>query len=207
MGYLHDSENETLCFLKLNPRLQVEHPCTEIITDVNLPAAQLCYLSTITYRAFDLSSISQTLYDVYLAICDLYPDWFDSCSLGGSKPNVITEEVKTEDKKETKYLIAKFVVYIKEGNPYMVSGMVAQFPELSCGISMDILRKLSICLRKASVNEGEFPIGRRYQLISSIYSEALGKVIHKLTFISAKIRNPKVYISPLFFGHYRLLIN
>ena len=40
-------------------------------------------------------------------------------SLGGSKPTVITEEVETEDKKETKDLIAKFVVYIKEGNPYI----------------------------------------------------------------------------------------
>lgn len=28
-------------FLELNPRLQVEHPCTEMIADVNLPAAQL----------------------------------------------------------------------------------------------------------------------------------------------------------------------
>ena len=28
-------------FLELNPRLQVEHPCTEMIADVNLPALQL----------------------------------------------------------------------------------------------------------------------------------------------------------------------
>ena len=41
---------------------------------------------------------------------------------------------------------------------------------LSCGISMDSLRKLSICLRKACVNEGEFPIALRYQLISSVIS-------------------------------------
>ncbi|KAK7934090.1 hypothetical protein WMY93_004986 [Mugilogobius chulae] len=38
--YLY-SEDESFYFLELNPRLQVEHPCTEMIGDVNLPAAQL----------------------------------------------------------------------------------------------------------------------------------------------------------------------
>ncbi|KAI1900999.1 hypothetical protein AGOR_G00055620 [Albula goreensis] len=38
--YLY-SEDESFHFLELNPRLQVEHPCTEMIGDVNLPAAQL----------------------------------------------------------------------------------------------------------------------------------------------------------------------
>ncbi|XP_076818165.1 acetyl-CoA carboxylase-like isoform X1 [Clavelina lepadiformis] len=38
--YLYD-ENGNYYFLELNPRLQVEHPCTEMIADVNLPAAQL----------------------------------------------------------------------------------------------------------------------------------------------------------------------
>eukprot|EP01129_Flabellula_baltica_P005744 TRINITY_DN2099_c0_g1_i1.p1 TRINITY_DN2099_c0_g1~~TRINITY_DN2099_c0_g1_i1.p1 ORF type:complete len:2139 (-),score=550.43 TRINITY_DN2099_c0_g1_i1:13-6429(-) len=28
-------------FLELNPRLQVEHPCTEMVTDINLPATQV----------------------------------------------------------------------------------------------------------------------------------------------------------------------
>ena len=39
--YLYDPESESFYFLELNPRLQVEHPCTEMITGVNLPACQL----------------------------------------------------------------------------------------------------------------------------------------------------------------------
>ncbi|XP_076855025.1 acetyl-CoA carboxylase isoform X2 [Brachyhypopomus gauderio] len=35
------SKDGNFHFLELNPRLQVEHPCTEMIADVNLPAAQL----------------------------------------------------------------------------------------------------------------------------------------------------------------------
>jgi acetyl-CoA carboxylase/biotin carboxylase 1 len=35
------SEDHSFAFLELNPRLQVEHPCSELITGVNLPAAQL----------------------------------------------------------------------------------------------------------------------------------------------------------------------
>lgn len=27
--------------MELNPRLQVEHPCTEIVADINIPAIQL----------------------------------------------------------------------------------------------------------------------------------------------------------------------
>ncbi|MGH0184607.1 UNVERIFIED_CONTAM: hypothetical protein FKN15_014942 [Acipenser sinensis] len=38
--YLY-AEDGNFHFLELNPRLQVEHPCTEMIADVNLPAAQL----------------------------------------------------------------------------------------------------------------------------------------------------------------------
>uniref|UniRef100_A0A8C4HHW9 acetyl-CoA carboxylase n=1 Tax=Dicentrarchus labrax TaxID=13489 RepID=A0A8C4HHW9_DICLA len=38
--YLH-SQDGSFYFLELNPRLQVEHPCTEMVADVNLPAAQL----------------------------------------------------------------------------------------------------------------------------------------------------------------------
>jgi acetyl-CoA carboxylase/biotin carboxylase 1 len=39
--YLYDPSDQSIFFLELNPRLQVEHPCTEMITDINLPACQL----------------------------------------------------------------------------------------------------------------------------------------------------------------------
>nr|XP_018903562.1 PREDICTED: acetyl-CoA carboxylase isoform X3 [Bemisia tabaci] len=39
--YLYDPSEGQYYFLELNPRLQVEHPCTEMVADVNLPAAQL----------------------------------------------------------------------------------------------------------------------------------------------------------------------
>ena len=39
--YLYNPNDQSFFFLELNPRLQVEHPCTEMVTDVNLPACQL----------------------------------------------------------------------------------------------------------------------------------------------------------------------
>ncbi|CAG9801571.1 unnamed protein product [Chironomus riparius] len=39
--YLYEPTEGRYYFLELNPRLQVEHPCTEMVADVNLPACQL----------------------------------------------------------------------------------------------------------------------------------------------------------------------
>ncbi|KAH7029955.1 putative acetyl-CoA carboxylase [Macrophomina phaseolina] len=39
--YLYSHEDDAFYFLELNPRLQVEHPTTEMVSGVNLPAAQL----------------------------------------------------------------------------------------------------------------------------------------------------------------------
>ncbi|TPX49071.1 acetyl-CoA carboxylase [Synchytrium endobioticum] len=39
--YLYEPETGRFSFLELNPRLQVEHPCTEMVSGVSIPAAQL----------------------------------------------------------------------------------------------------------------------------------------------------------------------
>ncbi|WFD46835.1 acetyl-coenzyme-A carboxylase [Malassezia furfur] len=39
--WLYSPDTNEFAFLELNPRLQVEHPTTEMVTDVNIPATQL----------------------------------------------------------------------------------------------------------------------------------------------------------------------
>jgi len=39
--YLYDVQTQKYCFLELNPRLQVEHPTSEMVSGVNIPASQL----------------------------------------------------------------------------------------------------------------------------------------------------------------------
>lgn len=63
--YLY-SQDGSFYFLELNPRLQVEHPCTEMVADVNLPAAQLqvsvtCSLDFATYYCYVTCSVSASV--------------------------------------------------------------------------------------------------------------------------------------------------
>lgn len=54
--YLY-SQDGSFYFLELNPRLQVEHPCTEMVADVNLPAAQLQVSQCPGSRLLELSEV------------------------------------------------------------------------------------------------------------------------------------------------------
>lgn len=39
--FLYDVDKKTYCFLELNPRLQVEHPTSEMVSGVNIPSCQI----------------------------------------------------------------------------------------------------------------------------------------------------------------------
>lgn len=102
---------------------------------------------------------------------------------GDVKPiEVIKEEFETEDKKETKDLVAKFFTYIKEGNPYMVSGMVSQFPELLKSRNKDDMTPLMESAYKGNAeilrffldsgcdpNEQGFEVSQFYILTCSLF--------------------------------------
>ena len=64
--YLYNDENESFHFLELNPRLQVEHPCTEMVANVNLPAAQLqvCKLTSKAKNAIWKLSSPKFIYNI-----------------------------------------------------------------------------------------------------------------------------------------------
>ena len=60
--YLYNADDGTFSFLELNPRLQVEHPCTEMVADVNLPALQLqVFIKTLGMAFFQPKCISSFL--------------------------------------------------------------------------------------------------------------------------------------------------
>lgn len=56
--YLYEPKNNRFYFLELNPRLQVEHPCSEIVSGVNLPVSQLLIACGVPlYRMNDIRAL------------------------------------------------------------------------------------------------------------------------------------------------------
>ncbi|KAF6025259.1 hypothetical protein EB796_016427 [Bugula neritina] len=94
--YLYDPEKNEFFFLELNPRLQVEHPCTEMVADVNLPAAQLQIAMGIPlHRIKDI----RLLYNADLS--DSSPIDFDNVELKPqAKGHVIATRITSENPDE-----------------------------------------------------------------------------------------------------------
>uniref|UniRef100_A0A1I7ZJC0 Acetyl-CoA carboxylase n=1 Tax=Steinernema glaseri TaxID=37863 RepID=A0A1I7ZJC0_9BILA len=51
--YMYLPEEEKYYFLELNPRLQVEHPCTEMVAEINIPAIQMQIAMGMPLHAID----------------------------------------------------------------------------------------------------------------------------------------------------------
>ncbi|KAK0396480.1 hypothetical protein QR680_001733 [Steinernema hermaphroditum] len=51
--YMYLPEEEKYYFLELNPRLQVEHPCTEMVANINIPAIQMQIAMGMPLHAID----------------------------------------------------------------------------------------------------------------------------------------------------------
>lgn len=93
--YLYDDKGK-FYFLELNPRLQVEHPCTEIVANVNLPAAQLMIAMGIPLHRIknirEMYSVSQN--------DDSFIDFPSLASLPQPKGHVIAARITSENPDE-----------------------------------------------------------------------------------------------------------
>merc|ERR1719369_320462 len=93
--YLYDNTGK-FYFLELNPRLQVEHPCTEMVSDVNLPAAQLMIAMGIPLHRIksirEMYSVSQN--------DDSFIDFPSLASLPQPKGHVISARITSENPDE-----------------------------------------------------------------------------------------------------------
>ncbi|KVI07315.1 Acetyl-CoA carboxylase, central domain-containing protein [Cynara cardunculus var. scolymus] len=73
--YLYSMETEDYYFLELNPRLQVEHPVTEWIAEINLPAAQVA-VNAGFYLRFSFKAIFY-LHFSFLSALIFMPSWLE----------------------------------------------------------------------------------------------------------------------------------